>query len=336
MQHFDDSIPVETIFSGKLRRYNELPLWRQLLRPVSIVLPNIRDSFLIGIGFLQSVIKLRSWRPDVVFTKGGFVCLPVGMAARVLGIPLVIHDSDAHPGLTNRVLSRWATRIATGAPLKFYTYPKEISRYVGIPINEEFVSFKPSERQALKEKLGFDPKRPLVVVTGGGLGARRINDAVAKRLNELLDITSLVLVSGTAQYDELRATTSESDPRYQLHAFISSGMAELLGAADVVVTRAGATTILELAALAKPTILVPNGFLTGGHQLKNAEVYAENGAVEIINDHELYANPQLLVDTLTSLLSNPVRLADMSKKFHQFARPAAASDMADLVLEAAK
>lgn len=336
MRHFDDSIPVETVFSGKLRRYNDLPLWRQLLRPVSIVLPNIRDAFLIGLGFLQSLIKLRSWRPDVVFTKGGFVCLPVGMAAKVLGIPLVIHDSDAHPGLTNRVLSRWATRIGTGAPLKFYPYPKSISRYVGIPVNEEFTPFTLADRQKLKQKLGFDPKRPLVVVTGGGLGARRINDAVAKRLNELLDMTSLVLISGTAQYDELRATTPQDDPRYQLHAFISTGMARLLGAADVVVTRAGATTILELAALAKPTVLVPNGFLTGGHQLKNASVYAENGAVEIIDDHELFANPQLLVDTLTSLLANPARLSGMSKKFHEFARPEAASDMADLVLEAAK
>ncbi|HEU4715726.1 MAG TPA: UDP-N-acetylglucosamine--N-acetylmuramyl-(pentapeptide) pyrophosphoryl-undecaprenol N-acetylglucosamine transferase [Candidatus Saccharimonadales bacterium] len=336
MRHFDDSIPVETVFSGKLRRYNDLPLWRQLLRPVSIVLPNIRDAFLIGLGFLQSLMKLRSWRPDVVFTKGGFVCLPVGMAAKVLGIPLVIHDSDAHPGLTNRVLSRWATRIGTGAPLKFYPYPKSISRYVGIPVNEEFTPFTPADRQKLKQKLGFDPKRPLVVVTGGGLGARRINDAVAKRLNELLDMTSLVLISGTAQYDELRATTPQDDPRYQLHAFISTGMARLLGAADVVVTRAGATTILELAALAKPTVLVPNGFLTGGHQLKNASVYAENGAVEIIDDHELFANPQLLVDTLTSLLANPARLSGMSKKFHEFARPEAASDMADLVLEAAK
>jgi UDP-N-acetylglucosamine--N-acetylmuramyl-(pentapeptide) pyrophosphoryl-undecaprenol N-acetylglucosamine transferase len=173
-------------------------------------------------------------------------------------------------------------------------------------------------------------------VTGGGLGARRINDAVAKRLNELLDMSSLVLISGTAQYDELRATTPQDDPRYQLHAFISTGMAQLLGAADVVITRAGATTILELAALAKPTVLVPNGFLTGGHQLKNASVYAENGAVEIIDDHELFANPQLLVDTLTSLLANPARLNDMSKKFHEFARPGAASDMADLVLEAVK
>ena len=336
MHHFDDSIPVETIFSGKLRRYHDLPLWRQLLRPVSIVLPNIRDGFLIGVGFVQSVVKLRSWRPDVVFTKGGFVCLPVGMAAKVLKIPLVIHDSDAHPGLTNRVLSRWATRIATGAPLKFYPYPKAISRYVGIPVNKEFVPFDVSERQTLKQKLGFDAKRPLVVVTGGGLGARRINDAVAKRLDELLDMTSLVLISGTAQYDELRATTPESDPRYQLHAFVSTGMARLLGAADIVVTRAGATTILELAALAKPTILVPNGFLTGGHQLKNASVYAESGAVEVINDHELHANPQLLVDTLTSLLANPAHLAEMGKKFHQFARPTAASDMADIVFEAAK
>jgi UDP-N-acetylglucosamine--N-acetylmuramyl-(pentapeptide) pyrophosphoryl-undecaprenol N-acetylglucosamine transferase len=336
MHHFDDSIPVETIFSGKLRRYHDLPLWRQLLRPVSIVLPNIRDAFLIGVGFVQSIAKLRSWKPDVVFTKGGFVCLPVGMAAKMLKIPLVIHDSDAHPGLTNRVLAKWATRIATGAPLKFYPYPKAISRYVGIPVNEEFVPFDNAQRQKLKEKLGFDSKRPLIVVTGGGLGARRINDAVAKRLNELLGMASLVLISGTAQYDELRATTPEDDPRYQLHAFVSTGMARLLGAADVVVTRAGATTILELAALAKPTILVPNGFLTGGHQLKNAQVYAENGAVEVIDDHELYANPQLLVDTLTSLLANPAHLAEMGKKFHQFARPTAASDMADLVFEAAK
>jgi UDP-N-acetylglucosamine--N-acetylmuramyl-(pentapeptide) pyrophosphoryl-undecaprenol N-acetylglucosamine transferase len=336
MQHFDNTIPVETILSGKLRRYNDLPLWRQLLRPVSIVLPNIRDAFLIGVGFLQSLVKLRSWKPDVVFTKGGFVCLPVGMAAKVLKIPLVIHDSDAHPGLTNRVLAKWASRVATGAPLKFYPYPKAISQYVGIPINEEFVPLSAPDREKLKEKLGFNPKQPLVVVTGGGLGAGRINNAVAKRMNELLDITSLVLISGTAQYDELRATTPESDPRFQLHAFISSGMAEFLGAADIVVSRAGATTILELAALAKPTVLVPNGFLTGGHQLKNASVYAEKGAVEVINDHELYANPQLLVDTLTSLLANPKRLNEMSKTFHEFARPHAARDMAELILEAAK
>ena len=336
MEHFDSSIPVESILSGKLRRYNNLPLWCQLLRPVSIVLPNIRDSFLVGCGFIQSLVKLRSFRPDVIFTKGGFVCLPVGTAARALHIPLVIHDSDAHPGLTNRVLSRWASQIATGAPLKFYPYPEKISHYVGIPINKEFSPMDAAKRRALKEKLGFDPKQPLVVVTGGGLGAQRINNAVAKRMDELLGITSLVLISGTAQYDELRATTPESDPRYQLHDFVSNGMAELLGAADVVVARAGATTILELAALAKPTILVPNGYLTGGHQLKNAMVYAENGAVEVIDEHELDANPQLLVDALTSILTNPKKLSEMSQKIHVFAKLHAAEEMADIIVAAAK
>lgn len=333
--HFDKELPVETIISGKLRRYNDLPIWRQLLRPVSIVFPNIFDSFRIVIGFIQSCIKLWRWRPDVVFTKGGFVCLPVGLAARVLKIPLVIHDSDAFPGLTNRVLARWATRIATGAPLKHYPYPKAISRYVGIPINDAFRPSSAEARAVLKEKLGFDPKRPLVVVTGGGLGARRINNAVAKRLDAILEISSVLLISGTAQYDEMRATTSETDPRYQLHAFVTDGMVDILGAADVVVARAGATTILELAALAKPTILVPNGFLTGGHQLKNAAAFAENGAVEIINDHELNANPQLLVDALTTLFANPKQLSHMSKAFHEFAKPHAASDMVDIIYEAA-
>lgn len=336
VRSFDETIPVQTVFSGKLRRYNNLPLWRQLLRPVTIVGPNVRDTFLVFLGFAQSIIKLLRWRPDVVFTKGGFVCLPVGMAARLLKIPLVIHDSDAHPGLTNRILARWATAIATGAPLKFYPYPQAISRYVGIPVGEAFRPFERSQRQELKAQFGFDAKRPLVVVTGGGLGARRINDAVAKRLGELLGATQVALISGTAQYDELKALTPQDDPRFQLHAFISEGMAELLGAADIVVTRAGATTTLELAALAKPAVLVPNGYLTGGHQLKNAAVYAETGAVEVIDEHELDANPQLLVDTLTSLLANPERLRQMSAAFHRFAKPHAAKEMADIILAAAK
>jgi UDP-N-acetylglucosamine--N-acetylmuramyl-(pentapeptide) pyrophosphoryl-undecaprenol N-acetylglucosamine transferase len=336
MGHFDKTVPVQTIFSGKFRRYHNLPVWRQLLRPVSIIMPNIRDGLFVICGFIQSMIKLLLWRPDVVFTKGGFVCLPVGLAAKLLKIPLVIHDSDAHPGLTNRVLAKWATQIATGAPLKHYPYPKEITRYVGIPISTEFTPINEETRRDIKKDLGFDPRRPLVVVTGGGLGARRINDAVAKRLDEILEIASVILISGNDQYDEMRAVTPEADDRFQLHAFVSSGMASMLGAADVVVTRAGATTLLELAALARPTILVPNGYLTGGHQLKNAAAYAENGAVEVIDEHELEANPQLLVDMLTSLLVNPEQLKRMSKAFHEFAKPNAAIEMADMIESAAK
>lgn len=336
MSHFDASIPVETIFSGKLRRYHNLPVWRQLLRPASIVLPNLRDLLLVGTGVVQSLIKLAIWRPDVIFTKGGFVCLPVGIAARILRIPLVIHDSDAHPGLTNRVLARWAKAIGTGAPLKHYPYPPAIARYVGIPITDEFRPFTASERREAKSQLGFDPDRPLVVVTGGGLGAKRINDAVAQTLALLLPATSVALISGAQQYDELRALTPQDDPRFQLHAFISSGMATLLGAADIVVARAGATTILELAALAKPTVLIPNGYLTGGHQLKNAAAYAENGAVSVIDEHALDTDPTVLASVITVLLADERKLAHMSAAFQTFSRPNAASDMADMILAAAE
>lgn len=335
MSHFDGTIPVTTIHAGKLRRYHTLPLWRQLLRP-SIVFPNLRDMFLVGLGCIESFFQLLVWRPDVVFTKGGFVCLPVGLAARLLGIPLVIHDSDAHPGLTNRILAKRATLIATGAPLHHYSYPEKKSRYVGIPIASEFRPFRSTERAAAKKKLGFDSARPLLVVTGGGLGAKRLNDVVVAELERLLPMASVLLISGTAHFDELNMKVPVDDARFQLKAFISEGMATVLGAADIVITRAGATTIMELAALAKPTILVPNAYLTGGHQLKNAAVYAESGAVLVLDEQDLEKRPVKLSSAVYSLLSDPSKLDRMRKSFATFAKPQAAKDMADMILSAAK
>lgn len=306
-----------------------------MLRP-SILLPNLRDLFFVAAGVVQSIGKLLVWRPDVVFTKGGFVCLPVGFAAHLLCIPLVIHDSDAHPGLTNRILSKWATSIATGAPLEYYPYPRGKSHYIGIPIAEEFIPFSASQQAAAKKELGFDPRRPLIVVTGGGLGAQRINDTTAAALDDILPFASVVLISGSANYDELRAITPKNDDRFQLHAFVSGGMATMLGAADVVVARAGATTILELAALAKPTILIPNAYLTGGHQLKNAKVYADKGAVEILDEDDLMQDPNLLALTLKNVLRDANKRAVMTKAFAAFSKPHAATQMVDIVEKAIK
>lgn len=335
MKNFDASIPVSTIHAGKLRRYHTLPLWRQLIRP-SIVLPNLRDMLLVAVGCVESLFRLLLWRPDVVFTKGGFVCLPVGLMASMLGIPLVIHDSDAHPGLTNRILAKRATLIATGAPLHHYSYPASKSRYVGIPIAPEFVPFTEEQRQATKYELGFDGSRPLIVVTGGGLGAKRLNDVVVAELEHLLPITSVLLVSGAAQYDELKTRVPADSDQFQLKAFISDGMVRVLGAADIVVARAGATTIMELAALAKPTILVPNAYLTGGHQLKNAAVYAENGAVLVLDEQQLEKDPRQLSQSVQALLRDPAKMAQMEHSFVTYAKPQAAEDMAALILSAAK
>lgn len=333
---YDDSIRVDTIVSGKLRRYHHLKWWQQLMKFRTITLPNIIDVVKVGVGFVQCLCKLIAWRPDVVFTKGGYVCLPVGLAAHALRIPLVIHDSDAHPGLTNRVLARWADAIGTGAPLKFYPYPREISQYVGVPIMEDFVPYSDEQRRDVKVKLGFNPVRPLVVVTGGGLGARRINDAVVAMLSQLTKQTNVILITGAQQYSDIRARVPNDTSKVHIHDFISSGLVDMLGAADIVVARAGATTILELAALAKPTILVPNGYLTGGHQLKNAAVYEEKGAVRVIDELQLDDHPEVLVQAIEALLADRAAMARMGAAFLTFAHPHAARDMAEMIARTAK
>ena len=320
--------------AGKFRRYHHLTVFQQLTWP-SLVLKNFGDAFKVGVGFIQSFFKLIFWRPDVVFTKGGYVCLPVGLAARLLRIPLVIHDSDAHPGLTNRVLSKWATAIGTGAPLEYYSYPKAKSKYVGIPIAAEFHPFTTSEQVAAKKEWGIDPTMPLIVVTGGGLGATRINEVVAESLHSLQQLGSVVLVAGAGQYDELRAFLPADDEHFQLYPFVTN-MHSLLGAADLVVTRAGATTILELAALEKPTILIPNGKLTGGHQLKNAAVYEKAGAVVVLNEEALVAEPTLLAKEIKLLFSEPNETSAMAERFKLFAKPDAAKDMATMIVDAVR
>jgi UDP-N-acetylglucosamine--N-acetylmuramyl-(pentapeptide) pyrophosphoryl-undecaprenol N-acetylglucosamine transferase len=331
---YDESIRFDTIVAGKLRRYHHLTLWQQLTWP-SLMLSNIRDVFFVGVGFVQSFFKLLVWRPDVVFTKGGYVCLPVGLAAHLLRIPLVIHDSDAHPGLTNRMLSRFATTIATGAPLEYYPYDRKKSHYVGIPIDARFTPLTVAEKTQAKAEWKFAVDRPLVVVTGGGLGATRINDAVATSLKKIQQFSSVALVSGTGQYEELKTTLPAHSAHFQLHPFVTN-MPSLLGAADVVVTRAGATTILELAALAMPTILIPNGKLTGGHQLKNAAVYQTARAVVVVDEDEMVTNPDVLVRAIKQLLDRPEEGAEMAERFRAFSKPDAAKKMAELILKAAR
>mgnify|MGYP001687481948 FL=1 len=328
---FGKKVKISSIHSGKFRRYHHLNLFQHLMIP-SIVFGNLVDIFKNIFGVFKAFYKLILWRPDVMFCKGGFVCVPAGLAAWVLRIPIVIHDSDAHPGLANRILSRFAQRIATGAPLEFYNYPKEISQYVGIPILENFKKYSAEERKQFKKDIGVKPDKPLVVVTGGGLGAARLNNAIVSQIVELSSFAQIILISGAGQFEELKNKTIKSPSNFQLYGFISQDMWKYLAAADLVVARAGATSNLELAALAKPTILVPNGRLTGGHQLKNAQVYKKSNAVEIVSDDEIEHSPDILSSKIKEILSDRLRMERLSQEFSKFAKPHAASDMADIIL----
>lgn len=329
-------INVKTVLSGKLRRYHGVAWWKQLL-DLPTTFMNLRDGFLVAIGAIQSLWLLKTWKPDVVFAKGGFVSLPVGWAAHMLKIPLVIHDSDAHPGLTNRVLSRWASQIATGAPLENYTYPKDRTHYVGIPIDRDFRPFTASEIKRARTDLGFpDIDRPLVVVTGGGLGARRINAAMTEIAPGLIDAgLSILHISGAGEFSRVEKLAPDS-VHYRLVPFVSEGMAQTLGAADVVVARAGATTLLELAALQQAVIVVPNAQLTGGHQVKNAAVYSNVGAAEIVDEMRFVAHPNELKQLIIDIATDKKRQKQLGGALSAFAKPDAALDVAQLVVSAAE
>lgn len=331
----DGHIKVEPIIAGKFRRYHGLSVLKQVSQLRTIVIPNAIDSVKMTAGFFQSIYKLLVWRPDVVFSKGGFVCLPVGIAAHLLRIPLVIHDSDAHPGLTSRVLARWAQVIATGAPLKYYSYPKSKARYIGIPVSSMAKPFSVAKQRVAKQDLGMNEHDPLVVITGGGLGARSINEATLKVLDDLLGFCSVILIAGKDNLQDLKSRAGKRS-NLQIHGYVSSDtMQQMLGAADIVVSRAGATTLLELAALAKPAVIIPNEHLTGGHQVKNAAVYSQAKAIVVLEDTRLKAEPLSLVDVINATLLHKPTLKKLSTNIHTFAKPDAAKDMAKIIIGAA-
>lgn len=332
---YDSSIKFQTILSGKFRRYHHLSKLQHLTVP-GVVFPNIRDAFLVFFGIIQSFFRLLFWRPQVVFLKGGFVCLPIGIAAWLLRIPFVIHDSDAHPGLTNRILAPLASRILTGVSLDHYDYPVEKSAYVGVPIDPHFKQISEKKRQEVKLKFGFSHKRPLTVFVGGGQGSKQINDNVVLHLIDLMKITNVMILSGTKQYDELRSLTPQDNAHFRLEAFIPpQGLAELLAAADIVVTRAGASALLELAALAKPTIVIPSKRLIW--QVKHAKLYVDMQAVYPL-DEDKFTEPgdKSLVAAVKRLLVDQPLRQKLSKNLHRLARPNAGKDMAATILSVAR
>lgn len=334
IKHSPFPVKLKKIRAGKLRRYHKVSIIRQLL-DLPTLFKNIRDIFFVGIGYVQSLLYLKKIRPDAVFTKGGFVCLPVGLAAKTLGIPLVIHDSDTHPGLTNKILAKYAAVIGTGAPTKYYSYPAGRTHYVGIPVGNKFKPLTAKQQQQCKGDIGLhDTKKPLLVVTGGGLGARNLNRAVMAIAPKLLDKVAILHITGQANYQEVLASAPEHVD-YLIKPFLAEGMFAAFGGADVVLTRAGATTLIELAAMSKPVIIVPSPYLTSGHQLKNAAMYQEANAAVVLQEEDIILDQRVLLKALVDVFANTAKRRSLAKNLHAFAKPDAALDMAALIAEAA-
>ena len=310
-----------------------------------VVFGNIAGAvgFLMGLTqtFLRLIIKRQ--RPDVIFLKGGFVGLPVGLVAGVLGIPYVLHESDAVFGLTNRILMKKAVKIATGVPVEAEKYSEEIARkieWVGIPVAPEFMPVSVAKQNNLKRELGFNSRKKLVVITGGSQGSEHLNMSVSVILEKLLEKASVGLIAGRKYYDTMlelkdfeKWNRAKLDSDFRMWNF-SPKMSEILGAADLVVSRAGATTITELAALKKSVILVPFEKLPGGHQTKNAERLSKSEAVEMVLDSKMMDKPELLLNKIFKLLDDDEKREKLANNLHELAKPEASKRMMEIIVEA--
>lgn len=324
------------ITSGKFRRYHGQGVLQQLLDIKTLLLNSI-DLFRVLAGTIKAWRLLGKVKPDVVFSKGGFVVVPVGFAAHFRGITIITHDSDTVPGLANRIVGRWAKLHATGMPPELYDYPKETISYTGIPLDERIAPVDTALQTKYKEELGL-PKNSLVLLVGGaGLGAKTLNEktvAITQSLLAAHPSLHIINITGSRNLDDTRrAYTHFVDQAMRDHVHILDFTPEFYkytGAADIVVSRAGATTIAELAMQRKAAILIPAPFLTGGHQLKNAELVARAGAAEIIDNS---ASAEDLLKVVDNLLKNSSRRRELANKIGSLAHSDAADKLAELILD---
>lgn len=319
-----------TIKAGKFRRIHSAGIVSKLLNPATIG-PNTADIFRLVHGVGGSLKILRRFKPDVIFLKGGFVCLPVGLAARMLGIPYVIHESDVTPGLANKILGKWATKIGVGFPVKNYRdFDPARLQYIGNPVRQEILKAHRLEGLSLFK---LDANLPVILVWGGSQGAAQINDALLDALPQLLPLYQVIHQTGDHELERVRfELRRRSDithmERYHPYAFLMK-VGPAMAAADLVVGRAGVNSINDSAVLGKPTILIPN-YQMAGHQVENARVLARQGAVRVLDGSKMTTN--LLVGEIRRILDDPREQERLAQAIRPFGRPEAARELAKLIL----
>lgn len=308
-------IPYTPIPTGKLRRYLDLE--------------NVFDLFRVGAGILAARSALRRLRASVVFSKGGFVAVPVVVAARTLGIPVIIHESDSDPGLATRLTAPLARRICVPYEDSVRSFsPRRRQRVLvtGNPVRREFFHAPTAEVLPL---LGLhEAGQPVLLVTGGSLGARQLNEFVLEKLTELLKVCTVIHQTGSAGAamipDALRVAREADGANYAAAPAWQKEFPALLRRADLVVCRAGAGTVWELAVTGTPAILVPLGMgASRGDQIRNARRYAESGAAIIPRD-----TATDIAAAVRSLLEDGERRRSMSAAARAFAGKDAALTIA--------
>jgi UDP-N-acetylglucosamine--N-acetylmuramyl-(pentapeptide) pyrophosphoryl-undecaprenol N-acetylglucosamine transferase len=267
----------ESVRAGRLRRY---ATWR-----------NLTDPGLVLVGVGQAAAMVRSFRPDIAFAAGGFATVPPLLAARLLGVPVAIHQQDVAPGLANRMLAPFTAQLTVAFPETRLLLRTRTARVVGNPVRSSILA---GDVQRAREEFALRADLPIVLVTGGGTGALRLNQLAVDAARELANECQIIHLTGAG-----RSPDPWSHPNYRRYEFLVESMADALAAADVVVTRAGMSALSEVAALKKAAVVVP---MPGSHQEANAAVFARHGAGLVRPEAEL-KGPQL-ADEVRSLLAD--------------------------------
>lgn len=264
----EQGVPYYGISSGKLRRYFDPK--------------NFSDPIKVIKGYVQSVRLLKKLRPSVVFSKGGFVSVPVVLAARHCKIPAIIHESDLTPGLANRLAIPGADRVCCNFPETLKFLPKEKAVLTGSPIRQELL--KGNARHAFSLCRFSDCNKPVILVVGGSSGSRAINTAVRGLLPELVKFYNIIHLCGKNNLDE----TLHGVPGYAQFEYASQELSDLFALSDLVISRAGANAICELLALRKPNILIPlSAEASRGDQILNASSFQSQGFSYVLQESEL-------------------------------------------------
>ena len=290
----DFDIPYYGIATGKFRRY---------LDP-----KNLTDPFRVIKGFTEARKILKEIQPDIVFSKGGYVSVPVVRAAASLKIPCIIHESDMTPGLANKLCIPVAEKVCCNFPETMQYIPEDKAILTGSPIREELSK---GNKIAALDLCGFDANTPVIMVIGGSLGAANVNKAVRDALPELLKDFQVVHICGKDKIDNMLLTTKG----YKQFEYVKAELKDIFAMADVVISRAGANAICELLALKKPNVLIPLMAGSRGDQILNAKSFESQGYSKVLMEDDI--TNQLLVDTVHELYFNKRTYIEAMSNSHQ-------------------
>lgn len=277
----DQGIPYRGIATGKLRRYFDLK--------------NFTDIFRVIKGYNEAKEILEEIKPDVVFSKGGFVSVPVVRAAAKLKIPCVLHESDMTPGLANKLCIPVATKLCCNFPETVKTLPEGKAVLTGSPIRKELKEGKKEEGLKL---CGFTDEKPVLMVIGGSQGAQSVNETVRESLPKLLDKFQICHICGKDKVDNMMLNIEG----YRQFEYIKDELKDLFAMADIVISRAGANAICEILELNIPNVLIPLSVGSRGDQVLNAESFEEQGFSAVVKEEAL--DPSMLIETVMKVYDN--------------------------------